>query len=166
MEIVKNRYTIQGVDLVKMTGDFGTPVYVYDAERIKSQYEYLKGSFPGVDLKIKYAMKALNNISILKYMKKLGAGLDAVSIQEVELGLKAGFEPREIIFTPSSVAFDEIEMAIELGLTINIDNIAILEQFGHKFGNSRPVCLRLNPHIMAGGNAKISVGHTNVKSFG
>lgn len=154
---------IQGVDLVKLTKEFGTPVYVYDAEKIKSQYEYLKGSFPGVDLKIKYAMKALNNISILKYIKQLGAGLDAVSIQEVKIGLKAGFEPKEIIYTPSSVGFEEIDEAIQLGLTINIDNISILEQFGHKYGGSQPVCLRLNPHIMAGGNHKISTGHIDSK---
>jgi len=113
MDIVKNKFSIQGVDLIRLTQEFGTPVYVYDADKIKAQYEYLKGSFPGVDLQVKYAMKALNNISILKYIKKLGAGLDAVSIQEVKLGLRAGFDPKEIIYTPSSVGFDEIEAAVD-----------------------------------------------------
>jgi diaminopimelate decarboxylase len=116
-----------------------------------------------VELKIKYAMKALSNISVLKYIKSLGAGLDAVSIQEAKIGLKAGFEAKEIMFTPSSVGFEEIEEAIAMGLTLNIDNIAILEQFGDKYGNSLPVCLRLNPHILAGGNHKISTGHIDSK---
>ena len=163
MEIVNKKFSIQGVDLIDLTQEFGTPVYVYDADKIKSQYEYLRGSFPGVDLQVKYAMKALNNISVLKYMKKLGAGLDAVSIQEVKLGLKAGFAPKEIIYTPSSVGFEEIEEAVALGLTINIDNISILEQFGNKYGSDKPVCIRLNPHIMAGGNHKISTGHIDSK---
>jgi diaminopimelate decarboxylase len=163
MELKNNKYSIQGLDLTEIASDFGSPVYVYDANRIKSQYEKIVSSFPGVDLHIKYAMKALSNITILKYLKSLGAGLDAVSIQEVQIGLKAGFEPKEIIFTPSSVDFSEIEEAITLGLTINIDNIAILEQFGNKYGSETPVCLRLNPHIMAGGNNKISTGHIDSK---
>jgi diaminopimelate decarboxylase len=163
MELDNNQYTIQGMDLLKIATEFGTPVYVYDAEKIKSQYEHITSAFPGVDLQIKYAMKALSNISIIKYLKSLGAGLDAVSIQEVELGLRAGYTPKEIMYTPSCVDFAEIEEAIALGVTINIDNIAILEQFGHKHGSKIPVCLRLNPHIMAGGNHKISTGHIDSK---
>lgn len=163
MEISENTYKIQGIDLHQVAEEYGTPVYVYDAEKIREQYDYLIKSFKGVDLKVKYAMKALNNISILKFVRRLGSGLDAVSIQEVQIGLKAGFEPNEIIYTPSSVAFEEIEEAMALGCTINIDNISILEQFGNKYGSDKPVCLRLNPHIMAGGHHKISTGHIDSK---
>jgi diaminopimelate decarboxylase len=163
MELKNNNYTIQALNLTKVATEFGTPVYVYDADKIKSQYEHIVNSFPGVDLRIKYAMKALSNISIIKYLKSLGAGLDAVSIQEANVGLRAGYEPKEIMFTPSCVDFAEIEEAIDLGLTINIDNITILEQFGNKYGSKIPVCLRLNPHIMAGGNNKISTGHIDSK---
>jgi len=163
MELLDNKFTIQGLDLTEVAKNFGTPVYIYDADKIKSQYEHIVSSFPGVDLKIKYAMKALSNISIVKYLKSLGAGLDAVSIQEVQMGLQVGYEAREIMFTPSCVDFAEIEEAIDLGLTINIDNIAILEQFGHKYAGTKPICIRLNPHIMAGGNNKISTGHIDSK---
>ena len=163
MDLKNSRYTMQGLDLTKVANEFGTPVYVYDADKIKRQYEHLVTSFPGVDLRIKYAMKALSNISIVKYLKSLGAGLDAVSIQEVQLGLSVGYEPKEIIFTPSGVDFKEIEEAVSLGLTVNIDNIAILEQFGNKYGDKLPVCIRLNPHILAGGNNKISTGHIDSK---
>ncbi len=89
----------------------------------------------------------------------MGAGLDAVSVQEAQIGLSAALSPRKSSITPSCVDFAEIEEAIALGLTINIDNIAILEQFGHKHGSKIPVCIRINPHIMAGGNNKISTGH-------
>ena len=150
-------------DLLSITDTFGSPIYVYDAEKISSQYKRLSNAFGSVpSLKINYAMKALSNISILKLMKKLGAGLDTVSIQEVKLGLKAGFTPEQIIFTPNGVSMDEIEEASLLGVQLNIDNLSFLEQFGSKHPHI-PVCIRINPHVMAGGNSNISVGHIDSK---
>jgi diaminopimelate decarboxylase len=96
-------------------------------------------------------------------MKQIGASLDCVSINEVMLGLRAGFEPKEILFTPNCVDFEEIEAGMALGVNLNIDNISILEQFGNKYGSKYPICIRLNPHIMAGGNYKISTGHVDSK---
>jgi diaminopimelate decarboxylase len=138
-------------------------VYVYHAEKILSQYERLKNAFGDTKVKIKYACKSLNNINVLKLLKNAGSGLDAVSIQEVWLGLHAGFKPEEILFTPNCVSIEEIKLAVKEGVQINIDNISILEQFGNEFGNTVPVCIRLNPHIMAGGNTKISTGHIDSK---
>lgn len=149
--------------LISLTKKYESPLYVYDAEVIISQYNKLKAAFSTVkQLKINYAAKALSNISILKVFNSLEAGLDTVSVQEVQLGLKAGFEPKDIIFTPNGVSLEEIEQAMELGVQINIDNIDILEQFGQKYPEV-PVCIRMNPHVMAGGNKKISVGHIDSK---
>ncbi|CAM4119316.1 diaminopimelate decarboxylase [Gillisia hiemivivida] len=150
-------------DLLNIAAEFGSPVYVYDAEKIESQYNRLTYAFNQVDsLKINYAVKALSNISVLKLFKKLGAGLDTVSIQEVKLGLKAGFDPSKIIYTPNGVSLEEIEEATTLGVQINIDNLSILEQFGTRHPKI-PVCIRINPHVMAGGNSNISVGHIDSK---
>lgn len=149
--------------LVKIADQFGTPVYIYHAEKIKNQYEKLQHAFQKTDARFFYACKALTNINILKYINSLGCGLDTVSIQEVQLGLKAGFEPKNIIFTPNCVDLKEIIAAKDLGVNINIDNISILEQFGNQFGDSYPICIRMNPHIMAGGNFKISTGHVDSK---
>lgn len=149
--------------LASIAQEFGTPLYVYHAEKIKEQYEKLKNAFAKTDTRFFYACKALTNINILRYIQQLGAGADCVSIHEVKLVLKAGFSPNEILYTPNSVDFNEVLEAKELGVHINIDNISILEQFGNKFGNSYPVCIRLNPHIMAGGNFKISTGHVDSK---
>lgn len=136
---------------------------MYDTYKIRSQYERLIKAFAAVpSLRINYAMKALSNGSILKLMRKLGAGLDTVSIQEVKLGLHAGFAPEQIIFTPNGVSMEEIEEAASLGVQLNIDNLSILEQFGSKHPHV-PVCIRINPHVMAGGNSKISVGHIDSK---
>jgi len=163
MKLVKGRYQIQGVDLETLAQEYGTPLYVYDAKKIEDQINALKKAFSGLKLKIKYACKSLTNISILKLMKKYEVEIDAVSIQEVNLALKAGFQPEEILYTPNCVSFEEIKEAIKIGVVINIDNISILEQFGHEYHNTIPVCIRLNPHIMAGGNKKISTGHVDSK---
>ena len=149
--------------LVNIANQFGTPVYVYHAEKIAEQYHKLVNAFADCNSRFFYACKALTNINILKLMKSLGASLDCVSINEVKLGLKVGFEPTEILFTPNCVDLDEIEEGKNLGVHINIDNISFLEQFGNKYGDTYPVCIRLNPHIMAGGNYKISTGHIDSK---
>jgi diaminopimelate decarboxylase len=149
--------------MLGLVQEYGSPLYVYDGAKIEEQVNAMKKAFPKLNLRIKYAAKSLTNISILKLMKKLGVELDVVSIQEAHIGLKAGFSPEEILFTPNCVSFYEIREAIKLGVMINIDNISILEQFGHEFHNEIPVCIRLNPHIMAGGNKNISVGHIDSK---
>lgn len=163
MELNNNAFYAGGVKLTDVAQEFGTPVYVYNADKIVSQYKRLKNAFNPIDIKIKYACKALNNSAILKLLKNEGSGLDTVSINEVKLGIRAGFTPDQIIFTPNCVGIDEIKEAVELGVHINIDNISILEQFGAIYGNTVPCCIRLNPHIMAGGNSKISTGHIDSK---
>lgn len=149
-------------DLLKIAAEFGTPTYVYDVESIKNQYTKLTSSFHK-STKFFYAAKALTNINILKYVKELGANLDCVSINEVKLGLKAGFPSERILFTPNCVDLKEIEEGMEFKVHINIDNISILEQFGNKYGDSYPIFVRINPHIFAGGNYKISTGHIDSK---
>ena len=149
--------------LLSIASEFGSPLYVYDASKIQSQYERLQNAFSKVEnLRINYAVKALSNLSILKLLKKMDSGLDTVSIQEVKLGLHAGFSPDKIIYTPNGVSMDEIEEVAQLGVQINIDNLSILEHFGFKHPTI-PVCIRINPHVMAGGNSNISVGHIDSK---
>ena len=149
--------------LLSLVEKYDSPLYVYDAEKIEEQYKRITGAFSSVKhLKINYAVKALSNVNILKLFKSFNAGLDTVSVQEVQLGLKAGFDPQDIIFTPNGVSLEEIVQAKDLGVQINIDNLSILEQFGQKYPKT-PVCIRINPHIMAGGNSKISVGHIDSK---
>ncbi len=150
-------------DLLKIAKTYGDPVYVYESKKIISQYNRLTKAFGGVKkLKLNYAAKALSNLAILKLMNSLGSGLDTVSIQEVQLGLLAGFKPEDIIFTPNGVSLEELEEASKLGVRINIDNLSLLEQFGSKHADI-PVCIRINPHVMAGGNSNISVGHIDSK---
>lgn len=163
MELTNGTYTIQGLSVADVCKEFGTPLYIYDAAKISEQLKSLKNAFSDTDVRIKYAAKALTNISILKLLKKQGAGVDVVSIQEAQLALGAGFLAHEIMYTPNCVDFEEIVEGVSLGLNINLDNLSVLEKFGKKYGNTYPCCVRLNPHIMAGGNYKISTGHSNSK---
>jgi diaminopimelate decarboxylase len=163
MELKRNQFVIDGVAVTKIAEKYGAPVYIYESAKMVSQYKRMIEAFKDSKVKINYAAKALTNLNVLKLFQGLGSGLDAVSIQEVKLGLKAGFDPQDIIYTPNCVSLEEIEEAAKLDVKINIDNISILEQFGDKYGNSIPVCIRINPHILAGGNQKISTGHIDSK---
>lgn len=154
---------IQDLEIADIAKQFGTPLYLYDADIIVRQVENLKKAFAGTDLRIKYASKALTNISILKLLKKHGVGVDAVSTNEARLAIHAGLDPEGINFTPSCVDFSEIKEGVDMKLSVNLDNLVMLERFGQVYGNSYPCGIRLNPHIMAGGNIKISTGHVNSK---
>lgn len=162
MELTNGAYKINGKSVKELCKKYGTPLFVYDSSRIISQYKKMEKAVKVKDLKINYACKAFTNIAILKMLNSLGAGLDTVSIQEIEIGLLSGFSPAEIIYTPNCVSIEEIEKAIKLGVKMNIDNIYTLEYLGHNNPNL-PLCIRINPHIMAGGNSKISVGHIDSK---
>lgn len=163
MESTHPTYNLQGISFRSLADEFGTPLYVYDASKIVKQQQSLKNAFAGMNVNIKFAAKALTNLSILKLMKRNGIGVDVVSIQEVQIALKAGFPPAEIMYTPNCVDFEEIIQGVDLGVNINLDNLSVLEKFGKKYGSSYPCGIRLNPHILAGGNLKISTGHSHSK---
>ncbi|MEX0967646.1 MAG: diaminopimelate decarboxylase [Bacteroidia bacterium] len=163
MELQNGQFLVGGYPVLKLAEEFDTPLYFYDADKITGQHRQLSNAFAGVNHSIKYALKANSNLNILRLLKNLGAGLDAVSINEVRLGLKAGFAPSEILFTPNCVSIDEIREGVKEGVRINIDNISILEQFGGEFGNSYPVCIRINPHLLGGAHEHIQTGHIDSK---
>jgi diaminopimelate decarboxylase len=162
MEIIDDKFSIQGIPLYYLASEYDLPLYVYDTSVIARQYKKLESAFDVPEIRFNYAVKALSNISILRFMKSLGAGADAVSLGEIALCLRAGFTPNQIVFTPSAVSIEEYLKAIELGVRINIDNLETLSYFA-KHLPTHPVCVRINPHIMAGGNKKISTGHIDSK---
>lgn len=163
MQLIENQFEFAGgISPLDLCKKFGTPLYVYDADVMERQYRRLLNAFPYPKLEIHYACKALTNLAVMRLFREWGAGLDCVSIQEVELGLMAGFKPESILFTPNFAGLEEFSQAVAYGVKINIDAIPMLENWGlhHK---DIPVCLRINPHLMAGGNEKISVGHIDSK---
>ena len=163
MELKNGHFSIGGIEVEELARIAGTPVYVYDAAIMKRQVDRMRAAFAKMPARIMYACKALPNVNVMRLMKRYGTGLDTVSIQEVELGLRAGYKPEEILFTPNMVSFEEFRKAVEFGVHINIDSISMLEQFGARYGGKVPVFLRINPHILAGGHERIQVGHIDSK---
>lgn len=149
--------------LLELANEYGTPLYVYNADKITGQYQKLTTAFAGQRVRIFYACKALTNPHVLKHFVRLGAGIDCSSINEVKLALYAGASASQVLYTSNGIAFDEIEEAVSLGVHINIDSLSNLAKFGKKYGHNYPVGLRLRPNIMAGGNLKISTGHDKSK---
>ena len=149
--------------LIDIAHKFGSPVYIYHAETIKAQFEKLTGAFKSAPATFFYACKALTNLNVLRYIRSIGCNIDCSSVNEVQLALKAGFDPANILYTSNNIAFSEIEQAAAFGVNINIDSISNLKKFGQKFGHTYPVGIRLRPNIMAGGNLKISTGHQDSK---
>ncbi len=163
VELVDGKYRLAGgIDPLELCRQYGTPLYVYDAGVMERQYRRLTSAFSYPHVRIHYACKALTNVSVMRLFQRLGAGLDCVSIQEVHLGLRAGFSPQDILYTPNFAALEEYEEAARLGVRINIDAIPMLENWGLHHTDI-PICIRINPHLMAGGNQKISVGHIDSK---
>jgi diaminopimelate decarboxylase len=156
-------FSIQNFTVESLANQFGTPLYVYDGNKIEEQIGKMRKAFAGTNLKLKYACKALTNINIMKLMRKNGVDIDVVSTQEAHLAILAGYEPHQIQYTPSGVAFAEVQEAVTLGLRMNLDSLPLLEKFGQIYGSSLPICLRINPHIMEGGTIKISTGHKDSK---
>lgn len=163
MEVKNGQFEIGGVSVSHLASMAGLPVYVYDAAVIARQVQRLDKAFSSFPHRIMFAAKALTNINVLSFMRSLGVGLDTVSIQEVHLGLHAGFTPSEILYTPNMESYQELLEAVALGVQVNIDSISVLERFGHDHGGSIPIAIRVNPHIMAGGNERISTGHIDSK---
>jgi diaminopimelate decarboxylase len=149
--------------LIDIAREFGSPLYVYHAETIRDQYNKLKSAFSDAPAVFFYACKALTNINVLKYVRATGCNVDCSSLNEVQIALKAGFDPANILYTSNNIAFEEIAQSASYGVNINIDSISNLRKFGQRFGHSYPVGIRLRPNIMAGGNLKISTGHEDSK---
>lgn len=163
LQLEGNTYYIQNQRAIDLVEQFGSPLYVYDGQKIEEQIKAMREAFSGVETRLKFACKALTNINILKLMRKNGVDIDAVSIEEIQLAIHAGFRPDQIQYTPSGVAFAEIQEAVKMGIRLNIDSLQLLEKVGETWGNSLPLAIRLNPSIMAGGNLKISTGHADSK---
>jgi diaminopimelate decarboxylase len=163
MELINNKYQLSGgVDPLALCKEFGTPLYVYDAAIMERQFKRISKAFNYPKVSIHYACKALSNLTVLRLFRKWGSKLDCVSIQEVQLGLLAGYKPEDILYTPNFAGVEEFAEAVKLGVRINVDAIPMLENWGLHFKNT-PICIRINPHLMAGGNEKISVGHIDSK---
>jgi diaminopimelate decarboxylase len=142
---------------------FGSPLYVYDEKIIRQRAQELANAFSGwKKTRLFYACKANNNPHILRIIREEGAGLDCVSIYEVELGLHTGFSPSQIIFTVNNMSDEEMHYAQNKKILLNIDSLSRLEKYGRAYPHSN-VCIRLTPEVIAGHHKKVQTGHKECK---
>ncbi len=145
----------------------GTPLYVYSARTLRRHFRVLSDAFKGTDVLICFAMKALSNLSVLKLFGDLGAGFDIVSVGELMRCLKAGADPRKIVFSGVGKTDEEIEAALKANiLMINVESrpeLVRVSEVARRMGLSAPVSLRVNPDLDPGTHPHISTGHRDSK---
>ena len=164
-----NALVCDGVPLERIARDHGTPLYVYSAESIRQSYRELDRAFAAHPHRIHYALKANSSFAIVRLLKELGSAVDANSIGEVELALRAGFDPADIVFSGVGKSPDEIERAVQLGLkAINAESAGELERIDRAAqarGVRARVAVRVNPNIDAGTHPHVSTG-LHINKFG
>jgi diaminopimelate decarboxylase len=147
-------YLMQSKTLKSICEEVETPFYIYDVNYILKKYDMLKKCFPYENLKIFYAVKANYNPHILTFMRDHGFYLDTVSPAEVILAIKLGFDKERILFTANNMTDKEMRIIKEQGVLFNIDSLYRLEVFAKTYPGES-VCLRINPEVIAGEDAKV-----------
>jgi diaminopimelate decarboxylase len=151
-----------GISLAAVAAAAGTPTYVYSAACVTDRFRALDSSFDGYSHSIHYALKANSALAIARLLRRLGSGADANSIWEIEVARKAGFEPRELVFTGVGKSLAELECAVALDLkAINVESageLARVEAIASRLGRTARVAIRINPDIDARSHPHISTG--------
>ena len=158
-----------GVPLADIAATIGTPSYVYSAASIRSTWRRFDAAFAGVPHTIHYALKANSTLALLRLLRGLGSGADANSWGEIEVALRAGFIPEQLVFTGVGKTPDELRAAVPLGLrSINAESpgeVARIDGLARSLGTRARVAVRLNPDIEAGAHPHISTGR-RINKFG
>jgi len=156
-----------GVPVAEVAEALGTPLYVYSAASIRQAYRALDDAFAGWPHRIHYALKANSTLAIVRLLQRLGGGVDANSIGEIDVALRAGFTPAAIVFSGVGKSPDELERAVPLGLkAINAESAGELDRIdriARARGVRARVALRVNPDIDALTHHHISTGHRGSK---
>lgn len=154
--------TVDGVAIDDVARALGTPCYVYSAAAMREAWQALDGAFGGRPHAIHYALKANSTLAIVRLMHALGSHVDANSMGEVDVALRCGFTPREIVFTGVGKSSAELERAVDLGFqAINVESpgeLDRLDTIAAAKGVKARVALRVNPDIDAESHPHISTG--------
>ena len=137
----------------ELVAEFGTPLYVYDAQIIEAAYRQIEAAFRDVDLLMAYSVKANGNLDILRRLIALGSGADIVSLGELRRCLTAGIPPGRIVFAGVGKTEVEMEAALAAGiLAFNVESqgeLRLLDAVAVRMGKRAPVALRVNPDVLA-----------------
>jgi len=158
-----------GVPLAAIADAVGTPVYVYSAAVLRQRYRALDEGFAGYPHALHYALKANSTLALVRLLREIGSSADANSVWEVEVARRAGFEPRQIVFTGVGKTPAELECAVALGVkAINVESageLSRVEAIAARLGRTARVAVRVNPDIDAKSHPHISTG-LRINKFG
>ena len=154
LDVKENRLFVAGLSAEALAKQFGTPLFVYNGDRVVENFRAIRAAFAeqGAKPRIHYAVKANSRLALLRLLQKEGAFVDAVSPNEVELALKAGFPRERVLFTGTSVSDDELKQLIEAGVVINIDSFSQMRRM-KGLGFRGRASIRWNPGFGAGAHS-------------
>lgn len=151
-----------GVPLDRIAAAEGTPLYVYSAATITGRYRAIEEAFTGYPHAIHYALKANSTLAITRLLRGLGSNVDANSGGEIDVALRAGFIPTQIVFTGVGKTTAELGQAIDLGVrTINVESAGEIERvdaLSRERGARTKIAIRINPDVDAKTHPHISTG--------
>src|SRR3989344_3933045 len=130
MKTKNNKLFLGKFSAESLSKKYGTPLYVYEAETIRKRYLELVKNIYYPKLEIYYACKQNTNISILKLLRKLGSKIETVSKGEILVALKAGFKPKDIIYTSTSISKEEMVFVVKNKIKVNLDSLSQIELYG------------------------------------
>lgn len=162
METKGNKLFLGGVSAEGLISQFGSPLYVYEEDTIRGNYKKLCNAVKWPRKRILYACKANTNLAIMRVLKDEGCGIDAVSPGEVFLALKAGFKPRDILFTGNNMTDEDMRYVADKGVLLNIGSISRLEKYGREYPNS-DICVRVNPDVKPDVHPHLATGGLDSK---
>jgi diaminopimelate decarboxylase len=154
----------EGVPLSEVALEVGTPVYVYSHGALENAYRELDEAFSGLDHLVCYAVKANGNLAVLRALASFGAGADIVSSGELYRAMRAGFDPKKVVF--AGVGKTEKELMAGLGeriLLFNVESASELEHLDRlagRHGKRARVALRVNPDVDAETHDHVATGRT------
>lgn len=155
LEVKNGQLCIANVPAVDLARKFGTPLYVYNGNRIRDVYRRFYSTIKEhteLEARVHYAMKANSNGGILKLLQKEGAWIDAVSPEECKAALEAGFPNKKILFTGTSVSSEDMRQILDMGIRINVDSLPQLERLSRLTTNAE-ISLRMDPGVAGSGHS-------------
>lgn len=157
----------EGVPLSEIAQDVGTPTYVYSHGALERAYRELDEAFEGMDHLVCYAVKANGNLAVLRSLASFGAGADIVSGGELYRAVRAGFDPKKVVFAGVGKTEDELMAGLgERILLFNVESASELERLDEvaaRHGKRARVALRINPDVDAGTHDHMTTGRERDK---
>lgn len=150
---------VENVSTIHLAEKFGTPLYVTSKKRLEENIEAYKKAFPGC--KVLYAVKANNNLAIMKLIASHGFGADVFSAGELYMAFLSGFRAEDILFSGNSKSDEEIEIGIDAGIKFSVDSLdelATINRIANEKGEKVEIAFRVNPDIDPKTHPKIATG--------